>query len=39
VLSSRCLVGYLAVTPMNPSPLFIRLDRADEYLAKRVPDG
>jgi hypothetical protein len=39
VLSSRCLVGYLAVTPMNASPLFIRLDRADEYLAKGMPDG
>jgi hypothetical protein len=39
VLSSHCLEGYRAVTPMNPSPLFIRQDRVEDYLSNRAPGG
>jgi hypothetical protein len=39
VLSSRCLRRYRAVTPMNASPLYIRNDLVDQYLANRAPDG
>jgi hypothetical protein len=39
VLSSECLRNYQAVTPMNGSPLFIRNDRVEEYLADGVPGG
>lgn len=39
VLSSPCLEGYRAVTPMTPSPLFIRNDRVEEYLSNRAPGG
>jgi hypothetical protein len=39
VLSSPCLEGYRAVTPMNGSPLYIRGDLVDEYLANAAPSG
>lgn len=39
VLSSPCLEGYRPVTPMNPSPLFIRRDRLEEYQSNRAPGG
>jgi len=39
VLSSPCLERYRAVTPMNGSPLYIREDRAEAYLANGAPDG
>jgi hypothetical protein len=39
VLSSSCLEQYQAVTPMIPTPLFIRKDLVDDYLANRAPGG
>jgi hypothetical protein len=39
VLSSPCLQRYRAVTPRDGSTLYIRNDRADEYLANRAPGG